>query len=183
MRCQPRCDVTYVWSSSSSGYSNIIIDDSHKLVAIFRDSETCFPFFPLKFNVSGQATNMHSTRWSLMLSASMYWMITVKGHSERGQTSQQRTSQKYSCIHTLYRKSPLKEDNLSTKDKMDETLFGHVCTLNEEKISSCSMSATAPSQYYLWNKCWAAQSKYLPQIASQSTKIPGAWPQTPLENN
>ena len=24
-------------------------------------------------------------------------------------------------------------------------LFGHVCTLNEEKISSCSMSATAPS--------------------------------------
>ena len=28
-------------------------------------------------------------------------------------------------------------------------LFGHVCTLNEEKISSCSMSATVPSQYYL----------------------------------
>ena len=25
----------------------------------------------------------------------------------------------------------------------------HVCTLNEEKISSCSMSATVPSQYYL----------------------------------
>ena len=36
-----------------------------------------------------------------------------KGHSKRGQTSQRRTSQKYS-----YRKSPLKEDNLSTKDKM-----------------------------------------------------------------
>ena len=40
-----------------------------------------------------------------------------KGHSERGQTSQQRTSQKYSYVYTLYRKSPLKEDNLSTKDK------------------------------------------------------------------
>ena len=37
----------------------------------------------------------------------------MKGHSERGQTSQQRTSQK----HSLYRKSPLKEDNLSTKYK------------------------------------------------------------------
>ena len=43
-----------------------------------------------------------------------------KGHSERGQTSQERTSRQYSCIHTLYyRKSLLIEDSLSTctKDK------------------------------------------------------------------
>ena len=38
-----------------------------------------------------------------------------KGHSEREQTSQQRTSFMYT---TLYRKSPLKENNHSTKDKM-----------------------------------------------------------------
>ena len=36
-----------------------------------------------------------------------------KGHPDKEQTSQQRTSRKYSC----YIKSPLKEDNLSTKDK------------------------------------------------------------------
>ena len=34
-------------------------------------------------------------------------------HSERGQTAPQRTNRKYS----VYRKSPLKEDNLFTKDK------------------------------------------------------------------
>ena len=42
-----------------------------------------------------------------------YSETSNKGHYESGQTSQQRTSQK--C--TLCRKSPLKEDNLSTKDK------------------------------------------------------------------
>ena len=31
----------------------------------------------------------------------VYSETSDKGHSERGQTSQQRTSRKYSCIHTL----------------------------------------------------------------------------------
>ena len=31
----------------------------------------------------------------------LYSETSDKGHSKRGQTSQQRTSQKYSCIHTL----------------------------------------------------------------------------------
>ncbi len=35
-------------------------------------------------------------------------------HFERGQTSQQRTNQKYSTLYTIY----LKEDNFSTKDKV-----------------------------------------------------------------
>ena len=46
---------------------------------------------------------------------SEYSETSDKGHYEREQTSQQRTSRKYFCI--IYRKSPLKEDNLSTKDK------------------------------------------------------------------
>ena len=48
----------------------------------------------------------------------LYSETSDKGQSKRGQTSQQRTSRKYSCICILYRISPLKEDNLSTKDKM-----------------------------------------------------------------
>ena len=43
----------------------------------------------------------------------VYSETSDKGYSERGQTSQQRTSHKYSCIHTLYKN----QDNLSTKDK------------------------------------------------------------------
>ena len=42
----------------------------------------------------------------------------IKDTPKEDKTSQQRTCRKYSCIYTLYRKSPLKEDNLSTKDKM-----------------------------------------------------------------
>ena len=53
----------------------------------------------------------------LCMSALLYSETSDKGHSEKGQTSQQRASQKYSCICILYRKSPLKEDNLSAKDK------------------------------------------------------------------
>ena len=43
-----------------------------------------------------------------------------KGHSKRGQlqTSQQRTSRNCTLLNTLYRKSPLEEDNFSTKDTM-----------------------------------------------------------------
>ena len=49
----------------------------------------------------------------------MYSQTSDKGHSEREQTSRQRTSSKYSYLeYTLYRKSPLKEGTLSTKDKM-----------------------------------------------------------------
>ena len=44
----------------------------------------------------------------------MYYSETSdKGHSERGQTSQAEST----LVYTLYRTSPLKEDNLSTKDK------------------------------------------------------------------
>ena len=40
-----------------------------------------------------------------------YSETSDKGHSERGQA-------KSTLVYTLYRKSPLKEDNLSTKDKI-----------------------------------------------------------------
>ena len=48
----------------------------------------------------------------------MYSETSNKGHSERGQTSQQGQAENtLDLVYTLYRKSPLKEDNLSTKDK------------------------------------------------------------------
>ena len=39
-----------------------------------------------------------------------------KGHSERGQPHNKGQAES-TRVYTLYRKSPLKEDNLSTKDK------------------------------------------------------------------
>ena len=46
-----------------------------------------------------------------------YSETSEKGHSEKGQTSQQKTIPE-SLVYTLYRRSPLKEDNLSTRDDM-----------------------------------------------------------------
>ena len=60
-------------------------------------------------------------------------------------------------------------------------LFGHVCTLNERKGFLLQ---------YVSHKCWAAQSKFLPQIAPeacQSTKTRkkflGGMPPDPLNQN
>ncbi len=50
-----------------------------------------------------------------LLEIGTYSETSDKRHSERGQTSQQRTSQKYSSIYTI--QNNLKGDNLSTKDK------------------------------------------------------------------
>ena len=44
-----------------------------------------------------------------------YSETSDKGHFERGQSSQQKDKPK---VYSLYRKSPLKEDNLSTEDKV-----------------------------------------------------------------
>ena len=44
-----------------------------------------------------------------------YSETSDKGHFERGQSSQQKDKPK---VYSLYRKLPLKEDNLSTEDKV-----------------------------------------------------------------
>ena len=56
---------------------------------------------------------MQGCRYNITYTAS-----SDEGHSERGQTFQQRDKAENTLVYTLYRKSPLKEDNLSTKDKM-----------------------------------------------------------------
>ena len=57
------------------------------------------------------------------------------------------------------------------------TLFGHVCTLNKEKISSCSMSAEPQHQVSIIYETNVEQLNHnfclrLHQKLSQSTKIP-----------
>ena len=49
----------------------------------------------------------------------LYSENSDKGHSERGQIKPPNKGQAESThVYTLYRKSPLKEDNLSTKDSV-----------------------------------------------------------------
>ena len=89
--------------------------------------ESTFPPSPLHFSFTkwGDCTcnpitcctvaHKHSIHSIVPTVKPPYSETSDKGHySKRGQTSQQRTSR----VYTLCRKSPLKENNLSTKDKM-----------------------------------------------------------------
>ena len=65
----------------------------------------------------------------------MYSETSDKGHSERGQPPNKGQA-KSTHVYTLYRKSPLKEDNLSAKDKTAVSLL-RGSTVHRLRIFSC----------------------------------------------
>ena len=79
-----------------------------------------------------------------------------KGHSKRGQTSQKRTSQKHLILYAHFIEiSPLKEDNLSTKDNKTagpESVFikRFHCTIHNCSDFNVSMRIYSDRFLALW---------------------------------